>query len=183
MRTEIKLAGFGGQGVILMGVLLAETAGYFEEKEIAQTQSYGPEARGGACRAEVVIADEPIDYTKTLDPDIFVAMSQPALEKYINEVNPETTKVFIDETLVTRIPENVKNVVAIPATKLAESECGNKMAANTVMLAALAKMTGIISIDALKSTITSQLPAKLQNVNIKAVDTAVSYCAEKVVVQ
>ncbi|GAW92248.1 2-oxoacid:acceptor oxidoreductase family protein [Calderihabitans maritimus] len=175
MRKEIKLAGFGGQGIILMGVLLAQAAGYFEDKEVAQTQSYGPEARGGACRAEVVISDELIDYTKTLNPDIFVAMSQPAFDKYINDINPETAEVFVDKTLVTNIPETIKHLHRIPATKLAEEKCGNKMVANTIMLAALVKQTNLITIEALKSAIVNQLPPKMQDINLKAIDTALDY--------
>ena len=90
MRKEVKMAGFGGQGIVLMGVILAEAAGYYEDLEVAQTQSYGPEARGGACRAEVVLSDEIIDYTKTLNPDVFIAMSQPALDRYLPEIDSES---------------------------------------------------------------------------------------------
>lgn len=176
MRTELKLAGFGGQGVILMGVLMAQAAGYHEGKEVAQTQSYGPEARGGACRAEVVISDEQIDYTKTLDPDIFVAMSQPAFDKYIKGIDTDTASVFVDETLVTEIPATVKNLHRIPATKLAEEKLSNKLVANTIMLAALISATKLVSIDALKSAITQNLPAKIQAVNIEAVDLALAHC-------
>lgn len=176
MRTELKLAGFGGQGVILMGVLLAQTAGYHENKEIAQTQSYGPEARGGACRAEVVISDEPIDYIKTLDPDIFVAMSQPAFDKYVKEINVETADIFVDDTLVTEVPAAVKKLHRVPATKLAEETVGNKMCANIIMLTALVNMTKMVTIEALKTTISENLPAKLQAVNLKAVDVALDFC-------
>lgn len=170
MRTEIKLAGFGGQGIILMGVLLANAAGFYEGKEVAQTQSYGPEARGGACRAEVVISDEPIDYIKTLNPNIFVAMSQPAFDKYVDGINPETSHVFIDSDLVTQIPENIKNVHRIPATRLANEKFGNKMVANTVMLGAIVSATGIISVETIKATLAGQLPAKIQEINFKALE-------------
>jgi len=176
LRKEIKLAGFGGQGIILMGVFLAHAAGYFEGKEVAQTQSYGPEARGGACRAEVVISDEQIDYIKTLNPDIFVAMSQPAFDKYVFGINPETTEVFVDQDLVAKVPEEIKHVHRIPATKLAEEMCGNKMAANTVMLGALVKNTNIVSADTIKATLSKQLPAKLQELNFKALDYGLNYC-------
>ena len=176
MRKEIKMAGFGGQGIILMGIVLAKAAGYYEGKEIAQTQSYGPEARGGACRAEVVISDEQIDYIKTLNPDIFIAMSQTALDKYINEINPDTTKVFVDETLVRKVPHNIKHFFRIPASRLAEERCGNRMVANTVMLGAVVKITNIISIEALRSAITEQLDPKIQGINLKAFGAALGYC-------
>jgi 2-oxoglutarate ferredoxin oxidoreductase subunit gamma len=179
MRKEIKLAGFGGQGIILMGVLLAKAAGYYEDQEIAQTQSYGPEARGGACRAEVVLSDEPIDYTKTLNPDIFIAMSQLALDKYINEVDRETTTIFVDETLVVNVPASIKNLYPIPATKLAQEKCGTKMVANTVMLTAMVKMTKVISLEALQSAIAEQLAPKMRDVNLIAFEIALDYCKER----
>ena len=179
MRKEIKLAGFGGQGIILMGVLLAKAAGYYEDQEIAQTQSYGPEARGGACRAEVVISDETIDYTKTLNPDILIAMSQLALDTYINEVDPETTSVFVDETLVEKVPASIAHLYRIPATTLAEEKCGTKMVANTVMLTAMVKMTEVISVEALQSAITEQLALKMRDVNLIAFETALDYCRNR----
>ncbi|MFZ5651741.1 MAG: 2-oxoacid:acceptor oxidoreductase family protein [Bacillota bacterium] len=179
MRKEIKLAGFGGQGIILMGILLTHAAGYFEGKEVAQTQSYGPEARGGACRTEVVISDEQIDYIKTLNPDVSVFMSQPALDKYIKEINSETTQVFVDQTLVSEIPIKIKHLYHIPATKLADENCGNKMVANTVMLGALVKITNLISIEALKGAISKQLPAKIQDINFKALEVALNYCKQQ----
>ena len=110
MRTEIRIGGFGGQGVILAGIILGKSACLFDGKEAVQTQSYGPEARGGASKCEVVISDSEIDYPKVLTPDIFIAMSNEALVKYIVDlkdngtliVDPGTTDVedvreFIDE--------------------------------------------------------------------------------------
>ncbi|MGD2272042.1 MAG: 2-oxoacid:acceptor oxidoreductase family protein [Desulfobacterales bacterium] len=179
MRTEVKLAGFGGQGIILMSVMLANAAGYYEDREIAQTQSYGPEARGGACQAAVVISDRLIDYTKCLNPDIFAAMSQEALDKYIGGVDPEKAQIFIDDSLVKHLPEKIKYLHCIPATQLAEEHCGNKMTANTLMLAAIIKLTGLISVDALRTTIKEHLPAKIQTINLKALEVALNYCEKK----
>lgn len=177
MRKEIKLAGFGGQGIILMSVMLANAAGYYDDKEIAQTQSYGPEARGGACQAAVVICDKEIDYIKCMNPDVFVAMSQAALDKYLAEVDIKTATILIDESLVTSVPDNIKHLYKVPATTIAEEECGNRMSANTVMLAAMVKITELIPMHALKSTITGHLPKKFHGVNLKAVDAAVDYCS------
>lgn len=179
MRKEIKLAGFGGQGIILMGVLLAKAAGYYEDLEIAQTQSYGPEARGGACRAEVVLSNETIDYIKTLNPDIFIAMSQLALDTYIDGLDPETTAVFIDETLVEKVPASITHLYRIPATTLAEEKCGTKMVANTVMLTAMVKTTKVISVEALRSAIAEQLAPKMRDVNLSAYETALDYCRKR----
>lgn len=175
MRKEVKMAGFGGQGIVLMGVILAEAAGYYEDLEIAQTQSYGPEARGGACRAEVVLSNEIIDYTKTLNPDIFIAMSQPALDRYLSEIDPNHAQVFVDETLVTKVPEEVKHLYGVPATRLAEEKCGNRMVANIIMLGVVAKKTGLISIESLRSTIQERLSSKLREINLNALETALGY--------
>lgn len=177
MRKEVKLAGFGGQGIILMSVMLANAAGYYDDKEIAQTQSYGPEARGGACQAAVVISDEEIDYIKCMNPDIFVAMSQAALDKYLDDVDVKTAVVLIDDSLVTNVPDTIKTLYKVPATTIATEECGNRMSANTVMLSAMVKLTGLIPMDALKSTITGHLPEKFHKVNLKALDAAVDYCS------
>lgn len=169
------MAGFGGQGIVLMGVILAEAAGYYEGLEICQTQSYGPEARGGACRAEVVLSDEIIDYTKPLNADVFVAMSQPALDRYLPEIDPGHARVFVDDTLVTKVPGEVKRIYRVPATRLAEEKCGNRMVANIIMLGVVVKETGLISIEALRSTIQERLSPKLREINLKALEVALNY--------
>ena len=110
MRKEILLAGFGGQGIISIGILIACAAGKYGGKHVAQAQSYGPEARGGACKAEVVIDDGEIDYIKTLDPNVFIVMSQLALDQYIGRIDPEKGIVIADSSLVTDIPSNYRNV-------------------------------------------------------------------------
>ncbi len=175
MRKEVKMAGFGGQGIVLMGVILAEAAGYYEDLEIAQTQSYGPEARGGACRAEVVLSDEIIDYTKTLNADVFVAMSQPALDRYLPEIDPNHAQVFVDDTLVTKVPGEVKRLCRVPATRLAEERCGNRMVANIIMLGVVVKETNLVSVEALRSTIQERLSPKLREINLKALEAALTY--------
>ena len=103
MRNEVIFAGFGGQGVVKAALLLSLAAGLHEDKEVAQTQSYGPEARGGACRSEVVISDKEIDYIKTMNIDTFVVMSQPALDKYFEKLDPDKTVVIADTTAIFRI--------------------------------------------------------------------------------
>jgi 2-oxoglutarate ferredoxin oxidoreductase subunit gamma len=179
MRKEVLIAGYGGQGIILMGVLLAHAAGYFEGKEIAQTQSYGPEARGGACRTEVIIADEPIDYIKTMNPDIFIAMSQAAFDRYWSHIDPATADVFVDETLVGRIPEEVRRLYRIPATRLAEEHCGNPLVANTVMLSAVAAFSSLVSVGALESAVAGYFGRKVKDLNLKAVAVGIGFHREE----
>jgi 2-oxoglutarate ferredoxin oxidoreductase subunit gamma len=133
MRNEVIFAGFGGQGVVKAALLLAQAAGLHENKEVAQTQSYGPEARGGACRSEVIISDEEIDYIKALKIDSFVVMSQPALDKYVEKVDPEKTIIIADTTLIGNVPRQLKKVFAVEATRIAEEELGHSLFANIAL--------------------------------------------------
>ena len=173
MRTEIRICGFGGQGVILAGIILGKSACLFDGKEAVQTQSYDPEARGGASKCEVVISDGKIDYPKVQSPDILVAMSNEALLKYIVDlkdngtliVDPGTTDVedvreFIDE-------HNIK-VYEAPATKTATDEIGLKIVANIVMVGAITKITEVISKEAAVKAIEASVPKGTEEKNIKA---------------
>ena len=173
MRTEIRIGGFGGQGVILAGIILGKAASIFDKNEAVQTQSYGPEARGGASKCEVVIGDNEIDYPKVQSPDILVAMSNEALIKYIVDlkdegtliVDPDTTDIedvrdFIDQ-------HNIK-VFKAPATKTANDEIGLKIVANIVMVGAITKITGVISENAAVEAIKDSVPAGTEEKNIGA---------------
>ncbi len=168
MRNEILFAGFGGQGVVKAALLVTHAAGLYEEKEVAQTQSYGPEARGGACRSEVIISDSAIDYVKALDIDSFVVMSQPALDKYVEGVDPEKTYVIVDATLIDTIPDNLKRVYHVEATKIAEEEFGKSLFANIIMLGALAAITGLIELASLEKSLEGNVPSKTLETNRKA---------------
>jgi 2-oxoglutarate ferredoxin oxidoreductase subunit gamma len=173
MRTEIRIGGFGGQGVILAGIILGKAASIFDKNEAVQTQSYGPEARGGASKCEVVISDGKIDYPKVQSPDILVAMSNEALIKYIVDlkdegtliVDPGTTDIedvrdFIDQ-------HNIK-VFNAPATKTANDEIGLKIVANIVMVGAITKITGVISENAAIEAIKDSVPAGTEEKNVNA---------------
>jgi 2-oxoglutarate ferredoxin oxidoreductase subunit gamma len=170
MRREVIFAGFGGQGVVKAALLLAQAAGLHENKEVAQTQSYGPEARGGACRSEVVISDEEIDYIKALSIDSFVVMSQPALDKYIEKVDPDKTCVIADTTLIDKIPPQLKKVFPVEATRIAEEKLGHSLFANIVMLGALAAITGVVTLSALENTLDGNVPDKTLDKNRTALN-------------
>ena len=131
-----------------------------ENLEVAQSQSYGPEARGGACRSDVVISDEPIDYTKPLALDMFVALSPAAAEKYWPEVQEGKTLVLVDKTLVPRTPDHAPPVLGIEATRIAEEELKDRLAANMIMLGAMAAVTGWVSLKALEETLSGRMSAK-----------------------
>lgn len=165
MRNEITFAGFGGQGVIKAALLLAVAAGLHEDKEIAQTQSYGPEARGGACRSEVIISDEPIDYIKARKIDTFVVMSQPALDKYLKTADPEKTVVIADTTLIEAPPREVKRFYPVKATAVAEKEFGRALFANIIMLGALSAITGTVSPASLEQALEGNVPEKTLDQN------------------
>jgi 2-oxoglutarate ferredoxin oxidoreductase subunit gamma len=160
VRREVRIAGFGGQGVVTLGTILAVAAGIHENLEVAQSQSYGPEARGGACRSDVVISDEPIDYTKPLALDVFVALSPAAAEKYWPEVQKGKTVVLVDKTLVPRTPDHAPPVLAVEATRIAEEELKDRVAANMIMLGAMAAVTGWVSLKALEETLSNRMSAK-----------------------
>jgi len=165
MRSEILFAGFGGQGVIKAALLVTHAAGIYEDREVAQTQSYGPEARGGACRSEVIISDGAIDYVKTLDVDSFVVMSQPALDKYVDRADPEKTRIIADSTLIDRVPEGLKHVYPLEATRIAEEEFGRALFANIIMLGALAAVTGTIKLASLEKSLEGNVPEKTLETN------------------
>jgi 2-oxoglutarate ferredoxin oxidoreductase subunit gamma len=168
MRNEVMFAGFGGQGVVKAALLLAQAAGLYEDKEVAQTQSYGPEARGGACRSEVVISDKEIDYIKPLNVNAFVVMSQPALDKYIDTIDPENTVVIADTTLIASTPEQLAKVYPVKATQVAEQELGQALFANIIMLGALSAITNTISIESLEQSLQGNVPEKTLEKNRKA---------------
>lgn len=168
MRIEVRFAGFGGQGIILAGIVLGRAAALYDNMYAVQTQSYGPEARGGASRSEVVISDKEIDYPKVQNPDIFVAMSNEAFSTYINDLKPKGI-VIIDSDLVK--PSNIRNDVKlfkIPATKLAEKKIGLPIVANMVMVGALTSLTNIVSKKAAKKAIIDSVPPNTEEKNIKA---------------
>jgi 2-oxoglutarate ferredoxin oxidoreductase subunit gamma len=170
MRQEIVFAGFGGQGVIKAALLVGQAAALIENKHAAQTQSYGPEARGGACRSEVIVSDQEIDYIKALGADCLVVMSQPALDKYVHRADPDQTAVIIDQTLVQRVPEGLRRVYRVPATEVAEQTFGRALFANIVMLGAFSVITGLVSLEALKQTLVGNVPDKTLDRNRSALD-------------
>jgi 2-oxoglutarate ferredoxin oxidoreductase subunit gamma len=169
-RTEIRLAGSGGQGLILAGVILAEAAGLHEGKFVAQTQSYGPEARGGASKSEVVISDAEIDYPKAIKPDILLCMNHAACDLYIFDVQPHGT-LLVDTGLVHNLPTT--RAVGLPFTKIAR-ELGQEMMANVVALGALAALTGIVSLKSLEAALLKRVPKGTEELNKKALAAGVT---------
>ncbi len=163
MRQEVRLAGFGGQGIILAGYILGKAAALYDGKEAILTQSYGPEARGGACSAELVVDDDPIDYPVLSTPSVLVLMSEEAHQKYGTQIEP-STKVLIESDLVEGAPEEWPG---IPATRLAE-ELGARISANIVMLGFLTGVTRLLSHEAMEEAISTSVPARTVELNLRA---------------
>jgi len=167
MRLEIRFAGFGGQGIIKSGIITAAAACLHSGKNAVQTQSYGPESRGGACKSEVVISEEDIDFPKVVEPDILVLMSQHAYNDYIDDVKPGGT-VILDPDMIPR-EKDLKNikVFRVPATKIAE-ELGRRIVANIVMLGAFVAITDAIDENALTESIKANIPKGTEELNLTA---------------
>jgi 2-oxoglutarate ferredoxin oxidoreductase subunit gamma len=169
-RYEIRLAGSGGQGLILAGVILAEAAGIYDGKFVCQTQSYGPAARGGASKAEVVISDGEIDYPKAIRPDVLLALNQMSLDKYLPDLKPGGV-LLVDADLVHEVP--LEGAVAIPFTRLAR-EVGREMMANIVALGALAALTRVVSPEGLQAAVLARVPPQTRELNGKALETGLA---------
>ena len=175
MRKEIRIAGFGGQGVIMAGIIIGKAAALFDNKNAVQTQSYGPEARGGASKTEVVISDGEIYYPKVQSPDILVAMSHTALIKYMGDLKDNGILIIdpdmIDENdpvLVDFIKEHSITLFKAPATETAVNEIKLRVVANIVMVGAIVKSTGIISKEAALKSILSSVPKGTEEKNQQA---------------
>ena len=165
MRKQMRLSGSGGQGVITAAIILAEAA-VSEGKYAVQSQSYGPEARGGASKSEVIIDDGTIFHPHVKNPGFVLAMTQKAADKYYADLEEDGILV-VDSDLVPNLPE-VKNVVAIPITKLAVEEVGKSLFANIVALGALVKLTGIVDFETIKKAVAHRVPSHTVEQNMHA---------------
>jgi len=174
MRLEIRVAGFGGQGVIRAGLVLAAAACIYGDKNAVQTQSYGPESRGGACKSEVVISDEEIDFPKVTEPDAVIVMSQEAYTSYAKDMKKGGT-LLLDSDLVPKQKEvPYVRVFKVPATKMAE-ELGKTIVANVVMLGAFTAITNLIDAEVVKKSILANVPKGAEKLNMDAFEKGYSY--------
>jgi 2-oxoglutarate ferredoxin oxidoreductase subunit gamma len=174
-RHEIRLSGFGGQGIITAGYILGKAAALFDQHNVTLIKSYGPESRGGACSAQVIIADEEINYPHLTEPELLVAMSQEAYAKYIGELAGGGL-LIIDEDLV-ELSHNRRDIEvrAIPATRIAESELGRKIVANIVVLGFVAASTDAISAEGLRQAVLSSIPQGTEELNSRAFEIGYKY--------
>jgi 2-oxoglutarate ferredoxin oxidoreductase subunit gamma len=171
MRKEIRIAGFGGQGVGLVGQILGKALALYDELETVMTQAYGPEARGGASSADVVLSDREIAYPFVQNPDILVALSQEAYTKFFPTAKADAL-ILIDEDLVT--PLSSANLYPIPATRLAE-DMGQRIVANMIVLGFFTAVTGLVTRQAAQKAIQTTVKAKTVPLNLDAFAKGYAY--------
>jgi 2-oxoglutarate ferredoxin oxidoreductase subunit gamma len=165
MKKEIRVCGFGGQGVILSGFIIGKAASVFQDYQAVQSQSYGPEARGGAARSEIIISDEKIGYPRPLSVDVLLAMSQESFDSYRDDIR-EDTIIVIDPDLVKK-HDIGRPLYKVQALKIAE-ELGNKIVTNIVMVGAFTSISGLLEYDAVKEAVIDSVPKKFVDLNVKA---------------
>jgi 2-oxoglutarate ferredoxin oxidoreductase subunit gamma len=176
-RYEIRLSGSGGQGLILVGKVLAEAAAIYDGLNATQSQSYGPEARGGASRSEVIISNGDIDYPKSENIDILLALTQEACDKYVGDLK-ENGILLIDSQMVTRMPAGNYKIVAIPIIQSAVERLGKFLFSNIIALGIITKLSGIVSEDAVKQAIRARVPKGTEEINIKAFYTGINLAGQ-----
>ncbi len=172
-RKEIVITGFGGQGIVLAGQIVGKAASLGDHKESTLTQSYGPEARGGACSAQVIISDGAIHYPYVRRPDILACMSQGGYDKYA-ETLKDGGIMIIDQDLVQNAEVKADNFFTIPATRIAE-ELGRKMMANIVMVGFVTAVTNAITVESARETVTGSVPKGTEQLNLTAFNKGYDY--------
>jgi len=166
-RYEIRFSGAGGQGLILAGVIMAEAASIYDGKQAVQSQSYGPEARGGASKSEVIISDSAIDYPKATVVDALLALTQEACNKYSHDLK-EGGVLLIDSDLVTKRPEGNFKVVSFPIINTAKNDVGREIVANIVALGAMVALTGVVTKESAEKAVLARVPEAFLELNKKA---------------
>lgn len=167
MILEIRLSGTGGQGIISGGIILAEAA-VLDGREVIQTQSYGPEARGGASRAEVLISERAIQYPQVIIPQYLLLLSQKAAELYATHITPHGV-ILMDSGHVQKMPPLKTKLVQLPLSQIAKEEVGNQLCTNVLAIGVLAALGNLVSLEALTEATRKRLP-KVADLNIKALN-------------
>ncbi len=166
-RYEIRLSGAGGQGLILMGKVLAEAAAIYEDRNATQSQSYGPEARGGASKSEVIISDGEIDYPKATDLDLLFAFTQEACDKYSSDIK-DNALVIVDSEFVTNPPVGNYRVLSLPVHQLARDSVGKTIIANILALGVIVEASGVVLASSAEAAVKARVPRGTEEMNLKA---------------
>jgi 2-oxoglutarate ferredoxin oxidoreductase subunit gamma len=167
--TEIRIAGFGGQGVILSAVVLGKAASIYENGFATMTQNFGPEARGGACSAQLVISDSPVLYPYVTRPDIMVIMSQEAYNRFASELRPGGVLIIEEDLVRVSDLKGDLKVYSVPATRFAEG-LGKRMVLNSVMVGFFTAVTKLLSADSVRKAVADSVPSAFRELNLKAFD-------------
>lgn len=172
--TELRIAGFGGQGVILSAIVLGKAASIYQGAYATMTQNFGPEARGGACSAQLILSGDPILYPYITQPDIMVVMSQEAYARFVPELKEGGTLIVEQDLVrVTDLPRQTK-VYSCPATRLAE-ELGKRMVQNSVMVGFFTAVTRLLEPDSVRKAVADSVPASFCELNLKAFEKGYQY--------
>jgi 2-oxoglutarate ferredoxin oxidoreductase subunit gamma len=177
--TEIRVAGFGGQGVILSAILLGKAASIYQGAFATMTQNFGPEARGGACSAQLVLSDSPVLYPYITRPDILVVMSQEAYVRFAPELKDggilivEQDMVRVSDLDVSGVNKEIQ-VYGIPATRIAE-ELGKRMVLNSVMVGFFTAVTQLLDADAVRKAVADSVPPSFLALNLQAFEKGFEY--------
>jgi 2-oxoglutarate ferredoxin oxidoreductase subunit gamma len=166
-RYEIRLSGSGGQGLVLAGVILAEAMGVYEGKNVTQTQSYGPEARGGASRSDIVISDGEIYYPKTMELDLLLCLTQESCDEYFEYLNDDGI-LIVDSDRVRQLP--TQRAYSLPFINTAREKVGTPVVANVVSLAAVAAISGICAKESIEKAVLDRAPRGTEEKNKTACD-------------
>lgn len=166
MKKEIRLSGSGGQGLILAGIILAEGA-IMSKLNAVQSQSYGPEARGGASKSEVILCDEEINFPKVRKPDMLLSLTQKSYNEYSKDLR-EDGILIVDSSIKLNSNLNIKNTYEIPIIKTARESIGREMVSNIVALGAIGEVLDIINKENLKKAILGRVPKGTEELNIRA---------------
>lgn len=178
--TELRIAGFGGQGVILSAIVIGKAASIYQGAYATMTQNFGPEARGGACSAQLLLSDQPILYPYVTHPDIMVVMSQEAYTRFVPELKEGGTLIVEQDLVrVTDLPRQTK-VYSCPATRLAE-ELGKRMVLNSVMVGFFTAVTQFLEPEAVRKAVADSVPSTFQELNLKAFEKGHDYGVKSLV--
>ncbi len=172
--TEIRVAGFGGQGVILSAIVLGKAASIYENGFATMTQNFGPEARGGACSAQLILSDEPVLYPYVTHPDIMVVMSQEAYNRFAQDLKPGGLLIVEEDLVRVSDLKGDLRVYSIPATRIAE-ELGKRMVLNSVMVGFFTAVTKLLTADAVRKAVADSVPPTFRELNLKAFEKGFEY--------
>ena len=172
--SEIRIAGFGGQGVVLAGMIIGNAATLHDNKFVTLTQSFGPEARGTTCSVQMIVSAEPILYPYLTKPDILVVMSQDANEKYGRDIKPGGLILYEEDLIEPAKVYHGVRTFGIPATRFAE-ELGRKMVLNMVMVGFVTAITGVTSPEAVRKAISTTVPKGTEKLNLSAFEKGLNY--------